>query len=224
MMAIKTQRNFVTSLHNSTKRNYLERMINDKVSCMNIAKEYGKDYWDGDRKFGYGGYHFIPGRWRSLAKDLISNFSLTDASSILDIGCGKGYLLEELKILIPNLTIQGIDISSYSINNSHPNIKPFLSIQDARKSLPFKNNEFDLVISLGTFHNFALYDLVTALTEMERIGIKKYLMVESYRNTQELFNLQCWALTAQTFFKQEEWIWLFDKFKYSGDYEFIFFE
>lgn len=224
MMTVKIQRNFITSLHNSTKRNYLERMVNDKVSCMNIASKYDIDYWDGERKFGYGGYHFIPGRWKGLAKDLISNFSLSEKSNILDIGCGKGYLLQELKILIPNLTIQGIDISNYALKNCHPNIKPFLHIQDAREPLPFNNNEFDLVISLGTFHNFALNDLVTALTEMERVGKKKYLMVESYRNRQELFNLQCWALTAQTFFNQEEWIWLFEKFKYNGDYEFIFFE
>ena len=221
---VKKQKNFITSLHNSTKRNYLDRMINDKVNCMKVASEYGQDYWDGDRKFGYGGYNYIPGRWKNLAKDLILNYSLTEKSKILDIGCGKGYLLQELKILMPNLTIHGIDRSKYSISNAHPNIKEFLSIQDARKILSFNDNEFDLVISLGTFHNFVLPDLVTAISEMERIGKKKYLMVESYRNNQELFNLQCWALTAQTFFNQEEWIWFFNQFKYTGDYEFIFFE
>ena len=221
---VNKQRNFITSLHNSTKRNYLDRMINDKVNCMKVASEYDKDYWDGDRKFGYGGYNYIPGSWKNLAKDLILNYSLTEKSNILDIGCGKGYLLQELKILIPNLSITGIDRSKYSISNAHPNIKKFLSILDARKILPFNDNEFDLVISLGTFHNFVLPDLVTALNEMERIGKKKYLMVESYRNNQELFNLQCWALTAQTFFNEEEWIWFFNQFKYTGDYEFIFFE
>jgi len=218
------QKHFITSLHNSTKRNYLERMINNKVFCINVASKYDKDYWDGDRKFGYGGYQYIPGRWKNLAKELINTYSLNNKSNVLDIGCGKGYLLQELKLLIPDLKVTGIDISNYSILNAHPNIKKFLSIHDARKKLPFEENQFDLVFSLGAFHNFILPDLVNSLTEMERVGRQKYLMVESYRDSQELFNLQCWALTAQTFFNQKEWIWFLDKFYYSGDYEFIFFE
>ena len=223
-MNLNRKKNFITSLHNSTKRNYLDRMINNKVYCMNIASKYDKDYWDGDRKFGYGGYKYIPGRWKNLAQKLIQNYSLNDNSKILDVGCGKGYVLQELKLLMPNIKIVGIDISDYSIENAHPNIKDFLSICDARESLPYNENEFDLVISLGALHNFILPDLVKALSEMERVGHKKYLMVESYRNSQELFNLQCWALTAQTFFDEEEWVWFFNKFNYNGDYEFIFFE
>jgi len=51
-----------------------------------------------------------------------------------------------------------------------------------------------------------------------------YIMLEGYRNEQVLFNLQCWALTAESLFDTAEWVWLYRHFGYSGDYEFIYFE
>ena len=89
----------ITKIHNSTKRNYLERMVNSKVKCMLEAKKYEKNYWDGPRKFGYGGYSYIPGRLTPVAKKLIKKFKLNNKSKILDFGCGKGYLLYEIKTL-----------------------------------------------------------------------------------------------------------------------------
>ena len=216
--------NIVSSLHQSTKRDYFERMVDDKVQCMMLAKQYDKDYWDGDRRFGYGGYNYIPGRWKPVAEELIRLYNLKPGSRLLDIGCGKGYLLYELILLIPDLDITGIDSSNYGLNNAKDEIKPFIFNHKAGVKLPYNNKEFDLVISLGTFHNLRLPELKIALTEMERVGKKGYLMLESYRNENELFNLQCWALTAESFFDKQEWIWLYKFFGYTGDYEFIYFE
>jgi SAM-dependent methyltransferase len=217
-------RNIVTPLHESTKRDYLARMVDDKVHCMEIAKQYDKDYWDGDRRYGYGGYKYIPGRWKSVAEGLIKIYNLNSNSKILDMGCGKGYLLYEIKLLIPDLDIVGIDSSDYGLENAKEEIKPFIYKHKAEGKLPYTDKEFDLVISLGTFHNLRIQDLKMALSEMERVGAQGYLMLESYRNEDELFNLQCWALTAESFFDKEEWIWVYDYFGYKGDYEFIFFE
>ena len=217
-------RNFVTSLHESTERDYLARMIDDKVHCMNIAKQYGEDYWDGDRRYGYGGYKYIPGRWKPVAEKFIEIYNLKSNSKVLDIGCGKGYLLHEMKLLIPDLDITGIDSSDYGLKNAKDEIKPFLYKHKAENKLPYADNEFDLVISLGALHNLRLPELRAALSEMERVGKQSYLMLESYRNEKELFNLQCWALTAESFFDKDEWIWLYNNFGYTGDYEFIYFE
>ena len=214
----------VTSLHQSTKRDYLARIIDDKVHCMNIAKQYGKEYWDGDRRYGYGGYKYMPGRWRPVAEKLIKTYNLKSGSSVLDIGCGKGYLLYEMKLLVPGLDIVGIDSSDYGLENAKDEIKPFIYKHKAEDKLPYKDKEFNLVISLGTFHNLRFPELRKALREMERVGKQGYLMLESYRSEEELFNLQCWALTAESFFDQKEWIWLYDFFDYTGDYEFIYFE
>ena len=216
--------NIVTPLHESTKRDYLARMVDDKAHCMKIAKQYGKDYWDGDRRYGYGGYNYLPGRWKPVAEKLIEIYNLDSKSKVLDIGCGKGYLLYEMKLLIPDLDIIGVDSSEYALEHVKDEIRPFILNHRAEDHLPYLDKKFDLVISLGTFHNLRLEQLKFALEEMERVGKEGYLMLESYRNEEELFNLQCWALTAESFFDENEWIWLYNNFGYTGDYEFIFFE
>lgn len=216
--------NIVTSLHKSSKRDYLARMIDDKVQCMNIAKQYGKDYWDGDRRYGYGGYKYMPGRWKPVAEKLIKIYNLKSGSKVLDIGCGKGYLIYEMKLLIPDLDVNGIDFSDYGLENAKKEIKPCIFKHNAKHNLPYKDKNFDLVISLGTLHNLRIPELKIALSEMDRVSKKSYLMLESYRNERELFNMQCWALTAESFFDNKEWIWLYKLFGYKGDYEFIYFE
>ena len=216
--------NYVTPLHRSTSRVYLNRMVDDKVYCMLKAKEYETDYWDGDRRYGYGGYKYIPGRWKPVAEKLIENYNLTNNSSILDVGCGKGYLLYEMKLLLPELNIVGFDISKHSLDHAKEEIKDVLFIHRAQDPYPFEQNEFDLVISLGCIHNLRVFELESALKEIERVGCKGYIMVESYRNEQEQFNLQCWALTCESFFDHDEWPWILKHFRYSGDYEFIYFE
>ena len=214
---------YVTQLHQSTSRNYIDRMMDDKVHCMKKAKEYEADYWDGDRRFGYGGYKYLAGRWKPVAQALIKNYNLSNESSVLDIGCGKGFLLYEMKLLLPNLRISGFDISNHGIATAKQEVKEQLFIHRAQDPFPFQKNEFDLAISLGCLHNLRIFELEIALKEMERVASNGYLMLESYRNEQEQFNLQCWALTCESFFDTKEWMWLFEYLGYKGDYEFIYF-
>ena len=216
--------NIVTPLHKATKRDYLARMVDDKVNCMLKAKEYEADYWDGDRRFGYGGYKFLPGRWKPVAQALIDTYKLKAGSKVLDVGCGKGFLLYEMLQIEPGLEIVGFDVSNHGLANAHPDVKDKLFRYRAQDRYPFGDDQFALVITLGTFHNLRLFELATALAEVERVGKQAYVMLESYRNEQELFNVQCWALTCESFFDTAEWIWLYSHFGYSGDYEFIYFE
>ena len=215
--------NIATSLHESSKREYLARMVDDKVNCMKIAKQYGKDYWDGDRRYGYGGYNYMPGRWKPVAEALIQKYNLTNTSSVLDVGCGKAYLLYEMKLLLPGLRVAGFDISRHGLADAKEEIKDSLFIHSAKDPYPFEDKEFDLVISLGCFHNLRIFELENALSETQRVGKQGFVMLESYRNETELFNLQCWALTCESFFDKDEWIWLYKHFGYEGDYEFIYF-
>jgi len=216
-------RNYFTPLHTSTKRDYLSRMCDAKVECMKVARQFEADFWDGERRYGYGGFRY-DGRWRTVAEQLVKDYGLTGDCSILDVGCGKGFLLYELQQLLPDARIVGFDISDYAIANAKDEIRDKLFIHRAQDPFPFKDHEFDLVISLTTLHNLHLPDLKVALQEMERVGGRKYLVVEGYRNELELFNLQCWALTCAAFFTPEEWVWLFREFCYAGDYEFVYFE
>jgi SAM-dependent methyltransferase len=215
--------NVVTPLHKRTKRDYLARMVDDKVHCMLRAKEYEFDYWDGDRRYGYGGYRY-DGRWKAVAQHLIDHYELRPNARILDVGCGKAHLLYELKQLLPEADVTGFDISRHGLADAPEPIRPHLFRYRAQDPYPWGDRHFDLVISFGALHNMRVFELETAVREIERVGRQKYIMVESYRNELEQFNLECWALTAEAFFDTAEWIWLYRHFGYTGDYEFIYFE
>jgi len=216
--------NIVKPLHRSTKRDYVARMVDEKVHCMLKAKEYEFDYWDGDRRYGYGGYKYMPGRWKPVAEKLIEIYNLKPGDKVLDVGCGKAFLLYEMQLLMPELQITGFDISQHGLAEKHPDFKGNLFRYRAQDIYPYGDNAFDLVISLGCLHNLRIFEMKTALSEIERVGKQRYIMVESYRNEQEMFNLECWALTAESLFDTAEWIWLLQHFGYTGDYEFIYFE
>ncbi len=218
---------FMSTLHKSTQRDYLAR-VNDheypKAKAAQLAKKFSYDYWDGDRRICYGGYRYIEGRWEKLAREMATYYQLPDRARILDIGCGKGYLLFDFLKVLPNAEIYGIDISEYAISNAKEEICGSLQVGNAT-NLPWSDNSFDLVISITTLHNLYSYDLNKALREMERVGKShKYLCVESYRNESEKANLLYWQVTCEAFNTPKEWEWWFDHTGYTGDHSFIFFE
>lgn len=215
---------FITATHNKTKRNYLERVTeHNKAECARVAKQFGREYWDGDRRFGYGGFRY-DGRWQGVARAMAKHYGLRSNMKVLDVGCGKAFLLYDLFQEVPGLECRGIDISDYALEHAKDEMKPFLQKVPAQQ-LPFEDNSFDLVISITTLHNLALYDLKTALREIERVSRgRSYVVVESYRNEKEKANLLYWQLTCECFFTPAEWEWLFKEFGYTGDYSFIFFE
>jgi SAM-dependent methyltransferase len=217
--------NFLEQLHKKTKRDYTERIIKfNKVECAEIACNFGKDYWDGERQFGYGGYKFMEGYWKPVAEAMIKRYELNQDSKILDVGCGKGFLMYEFTKLLPGVEIVGIDISEYAVQNSKEEVKDKIQLGSAI-NLPFKDNAFDFVYALGCLHNLFNYELFSALQEMERVSsLHKYTMQESYRNEAERINMCNWQLTQHTFFSTREWEWFMHKAGYTGDYGFIFFE
>ena len=212
-------------MHNQTKRNYVQRVVEfDKANCAAVAKQFGPDYWDGERQYGYGGYKY-DGRWLPLAKKLASHFDLKPKHKILDVGCGKGFLLYELTQAVPGIKITGLDISKYAIENAKPEVANFL-VHGTADQLPFKDNEFDAVISLGTLHNLELKRVFSAVKEIMRVSKsdRNYIMVESWRNQKEKTNLLYWQLTCESFLPVKSWEWLYHQCNYRGDWDFIFFE
>lgn len=214
-------------LHKSTTRDYLAR-VNDseypKAKAAKLAKQWGHDYWDGDRRICYGGYRYMPGRWAPVAKAMIEYYDLKPGDKILDIGCGKGFQLYEFTQVMPGLEVYGIDISSYAIKHCKEELKDRLQVANAT-SLPFPDHSFDFVFSITTLHNLHNYDLDKSLREMERVGKKnKYLCVESYRTEEEKANLLYWQVTCEAFCTPEEWDWWFKQTGYTGDHSFIYFE
>jgi ubiquinone/menaquinone biosynthesis C-methylase UbiE len=216
---------FYMKLHQSTNRDYVARVVEyDKAECSEVAVQYGKDYWDGDRKYGYGGYHY-DGRHRPIADQMAQHYGIKPGDKILDIGCGKGYLLYEFTQAVPGVVVAGLDISEYAINDSKPEVNPYLKVGNA-VSLPFEDNSFDFVVSVTTLHNLYVYELRQAVQEIERVGRgnKKHIVVESYRDEREKANLLYWQLTCRSFYTPQEWEWFLTDSGYSGDYSYIAFQ
>lgn len=217
-------REFVSLNHKSTTRDYLDRVTGrDKAEVAELALKWDYDYWDGSRETGFGGYHY-DGRWRRVADAMVAAYGLRPGHRVLDIGCGKGFLLHDLREACPGIEVAGLDISGYALVHAMGSVKDFLQ-QGTAATLPWPDNSFDLVISINTLHNLYVYDLWAALMEMERVSRgANYLCVEAYRSEREKVNLMYWQLTCRTFYTPAEWEWLFQQTGYKGDNEYIFFE
>ena len=105
-------------------KNRLTERVNPSEDDKIIAKKFGKEFFDGDRKHGYGGFNYDSKYWTDTVKLFINQYNLNEESSVLDVGCGKGFMLVDFIKAIPKLTIAGIDISNYAIENSHELVKP----------------------------------------------------------------------------------------------------
>ena len=211
--AINLLRNYPKS-----KRNLKKRAQIKSQKIRSIARKFGKHFFDGDRKYGYGGFNYNPKYWKSVILDLKKYWKLNSKSSVLDVGCGKGFFLYDLKKKIPNIRIAGLDISKYAIKNGKKEVKKFLKVGSADK-LPFKDNSFDYVISINTIHNLPQKKCEKALLEINRVTKKKsFVTVDAYRNNRERERMYDWNLTAKTILSVKNWKKIFKKNKFKGDY------
>jgi len=201
-----------------TKRNVKERGNTKTEEDRVIARKFGKDFFDGNREHGYGGYYYNPKFWQPVIPTFQDHFDLTSNSSVLDVGCGKGFMLYDMIKLIPNITVKGVDISTYAIENAIEDMKPYVQVADA-KNLPFEDNSFDVVISINTIHNLEQENCAQALKEIERVSRgKSFITVDAYRNDKEKEMMYLWNLTAKTIMHIDEWKTFFKQVGYAGDY------
>ena len=200
-----------------SKRDPDQRSINKSKEIINIAKKFGKEYFDGERIYGYGGYNYNSKYWESVVEDFINYYNLNENSRILDIGSGKGFMMYEFVKKIPNIYIRGLEISEYAILNSKKEVKEFQILGNAKK-LPFENNSFDLAISIVTLHNLKKNDCALALQEISRVSKNSFITVDAYSNDVEKRQMMNWNLTAETIMHVEDWKIFFDKNSYNGDY------
>jgi ubiquinone/menaquinone biosynthesis C-methylase UbiE len=217
-------RDFVSLIHKSTTRDYLARVTQrDKAEVAELAIKFDRDYWDGGRDTGYGGYKY-DGRWRKVADAMVQAYGIKPGMRILDVGSGKGFLLHDFTEACPGVEVAGLDVSTYAIEHTMPSVKPLCKVGTAAK-LPWPDKHFDVVVSINALHNLYNYDLWAAFQEIERVGKgAKYICVEGYRNEREKVNLMYWQLTCRAFYTPQEWDFIFKQTGYKGDHEFIYFE
>lgn len=189
-----------------------------------IAREYGEDYFDGDRMYGYGGHHYHQRFWTDVTEDFRDHYNLTSDSKVLDIGCAKGFMLYDLTRAVPGIKVNGIDVSKYALNHSDvpEEVRPYLSIGNAKNLTMFGDKELDLVVSINTLHNLPRDECAKALGEIQRIGKSAFIMVEGWRNEQEKAKLEKWAKTAYTMMHVDDWKEFFKESGYRGDYYWFF--
>jgi ubiquinone/menaquinone biosynthesis C-methylase UbiE len=205
------------STYPKTVRDYDKRATEKTPEIVKLAKQFGRDFFDGDRKCGYGGYKY-DGRWKTVVARMNDFYRLPDNAAILDVGCGKGFMLHDFKELMPKCTIAGVDVSEYAIGNSMPDAKPFLKIASA-ENLPYPDKSFDLVVSINSIHNLPLERLKAALREITRVSrAHAYITVDAWRNDREREQLFKWVLTAETMMHVDDWKKLFAEVDYAGDY------
>jgi SAM-dependent methyltransferase len=183
-----------------------------------IAREFGREYFDGPRRLGLGGYTYNPKFFKPVVEDMIHYYSLTNESSILDIGCAKGFMLHDFKEALPDCTVSGIDISDYCLENSMSSVTKYCQKASCDK-LPYPDNSFDLVIAIATIHNLDLQGVKQTLKEIERVSKKHaFIKINGYKTEQEQQELEEWNLVAKTILHVDEWKKIFEEIGYDGDY------
>ena len=200
-----------------TKRNIEERAQKTEED-RKIAKQFGKEFFDGDRKYGYGGYKYNPKYWEGVVQDMIKHYKITENFRILDIGCAKGFLLYEFIKALPGLTIRGLEISQYAVDNALPAIKPHIVLGNAKDLSRYTIEEFDLIISINTIHNLPLEECKQAIKEIQRVGKRAFITLDAYHTIGEKEKMLKWNLTAETILSVDEWEKVFKNVGYKGDY------
>ena len=185
-----------------------------------VAGRFGYEYFDGERRHGYGGYKYHPRYWTDVVLDISSQYRLASATSVLDVGCAKGFMLRDLKQLHPHLQLVGIDVSTYALQNADQHVSDCL-IQASADSLPFPNDSFDLVIAINSLHNLPHEGAGAALSEIARVSRRHaFVMVDGWNTISEKVALDSWVLTAKTVLHEQDWLRLFSESGYDGDYWF----
>lgn len=199
------------------KRNIEKRHGAQTEENIRLARQYGREYFDGSRDTGYGGY-FYDGRWIPIARDMVEHFGLTEDSRVLDVGAAKGFLVKDFGIACPGLEAFGLDVSEYALLHCEPEVVGRLHLGSA-DSLPFPDDSFDAVISINTLHNLEHDRCVVALQELMRVSRGGcYVQVDSYRTEAERELFLSWVLTAKTHHYPDGWREVFAEAGYTGDY------
>ena len=139
------------------------------ISHRIVATYRDKSFFDGDRNYGYGGFKY-DGRWKKIAKKISNEYNLDNKSSFLQLGCEKGFLLHDLKNILPNLKIHGLENSDYAVKNSMEDVRKYISKTKNYTKLEYEDNKFDFILALGVVYTLNLTDAIQCLKEIQRIS------------------------------------------------------
>lgn len=199
------------------KRDVNRRHTAKTAENVAIAKQFGQAYFDGPREVGYGGYRY-DGRWLPVAEDIVRHFSLKSGDRVLDVGCGKGFLVKDLMKVCPGLDVFGLDISEYALLHCEPEVVGRLHLGSAER-LPFPDGSFQAVLSINTIHNLRRDDAIRAIREIERLAPSRgFIQVDAYHTAEQRELFMKWVLTAEFHDYPQGWLKAFEEAHYTGDW------
>jgi hypothetical protein len=206
-----------------SKRNIQKRTNAQSQENIRIARGYGREYFDGARDTGYGGYRY-DGRWVAIAEDMVAYWGLKRGDRVLDVGAAKGFLVKDLMKVCPGLEVFGLDISEYALLHCEPEVVGRLHLGNCVR-MPFPDNSFAAVIAINVVHNLVRPECITAVREIERLAPGRgYIQVDSYRTPEEREIFLSWVLTAKTHYDPAGWRQLLAEAGYTGDYSWTIIE
>lgn len=183
------------------------------------ASYRGKEYYDGERNDGYGGFNY-DGRWKKVVDIMAKEYGLGNDSAILQIGCEKGFLMHDFHEKFPKMKIRGTEISDYAIENSMPDVRQYI-VKSPFTKLPFNNHEFDFVIAIGVVYCLNLADAIQCMKEIQRVGKgTSFITLGAYRNEEGKKLFEYWTLLGSTILHVDEWAEVMKHVGYTGDYKF----
>jgi SAM-dependent methyltransferase len=201
-----------------SKRDVSSRLDLKTEEDKRIAQKFGEEFFDGSRNHGYGGFSYNPRFWQPVIPTFEKHWQLKREDLVLDIGCAKGFMLSDMKRLIPGIFVKGIDISEYAIKNAKEDVRKYCQVGSAIQ-LPFDDKSIDVSISVTTLHNLNESDLAAALLEMKRVTRRgSFITLDAYRNNKEKERMEAWNLTAKTVMHVDEWKQFLNDNGYIGDY------
>jgi len=202
----------------NSSRSVLDRGMSKTPKDQEIARKFGEEFFDGSRSHGYGGFNYHKRFWQNVIPDFQQYWRLSKDDLVLDIGCAKGFMLYDMQRLIPGIEVYGVDISEYAIKHVMNEVREFCQVSNATQ-LPFDDKSIDVSISITTLHNLDEVDLITALSEIERVTRRgSFITLDAYRSNEERDRMNAWNLTAKTVKHVDEWKVFLNDVGYTGDY------
>ena len=200
----------------STNRKLKPATIKKKI----LAWKKNKAFYDGSREDGYGGFKY-DGRWLKILPKIIKRYKLNSSSRVLEIGCKKGFLVHDLKKLVPGISCTGIEDHLYPIKKCKKEVKKFIKYSNFTK-LPFKKNSFDCIIAISSIYTYNFGDLIKIFNEIKRVSKNNKILITlaSYENIKDLEKLLNWTTLSTVILKKKDWMKLFKEVGYKGDYFF----